>query len=192
MNINDVLKSRRTIRKFKQTPLSGEQLMRYIDAARVAPSAANLQPLKYIAVKNTEMVEKIFGLVKWAGYLASEYNPKEDERPTAYIAVCADTAVRKAGYEIDVGAAVENLILSAFSDGVGACWMGAVDRPKISELLGLPENLVLSCVVALGYPAEQPKEVKVTDGNIKYYLNEENTLCVPKRDLEDVIIKIYD
>jgi len=103
--------------------------------------------------------------------------------------VCADTKIRENGYDIDIGAAVENLILSALADGVGACWMGAIDRPKISELLELPEALTLSCVVALGYPAESPKEAEVKNENIKYYLDDNSTLCVPKRSLEDVIVK---
>ncbi len=191
MNINELLKARRTIRKFRQTPLSKEQLTRYIEMARVAPSAANLQPLKYIVVNSPEMTKKLFPLVKWAGYLAPDYDPGEGERPVAYIAVCADTSVRRTGYDIDVGAAVENIIISALSDGVGACWMGAIDRTKIGELLGLSENLVLSCVVALGYPAESPREAEVIDGNIKYYLDENKTLCVPKRAMEDVLIDWY-
>lgn len=189
MNINELLKARRTIRKFKQTPISKEQLAEYIDAARVAPSAANLQPLKYIAVQSAEMVEKMFELVKWAAYLAPDYNPKEGERPAAYIVVCADESVRKNGYELDAGAAIENLIISALADGVGSCWMGSVDRPKTAELLALPENLVICGVVALGYPAETPKEVEMTEGDVKYYQDKENTLCVPKRSLDDVLIK---
>lgn len=189
MDIKELLKSRRTIRKFKQIPLSKEQLACYIDCARVAPSAANLQPLKYVSVQSDELVKKMHPLVKWAGYLAPDYNPNETESPTAYIVVCADTSIRKAGYDVDVGAAVENLILSALSDGVGACWMGSVDREKISRLVDISENLTVSCVVALGYPAEVPKETKVIDGNIKYYLDDENTLCVPKRNMEEVLIK---
>ena len=189
MNINELLKARRTIRKFKQTPLSKEQLAKYIDVARVAPSAANLQPLKYVAVQSKEMADKMFELVKWAGYLAPNYNPKEGERPTAYIVVCADTSIRKSGYDLDVGAAVENMILSAYDDGVGSCWMGSIDRPKIAELLSIPENMEISCVLALGYSAESPKEVDVNDDNIKYYLNDENTLCVPKRGLDDILLR---
>ena len=91
---------------------------------------------------------------------------------------------------MDIGAAVENLILAALSDGVGACWMGSIDRPKIGELLHLPEYLTLSCVVALGYPEEDPKEVAVREDNIRYYLDETDTLCVPKRALTDVLIEI--
>ena len=186
--MENLIHARRTIRKFDQKPLSREQLVRYVDAARVAPSGANLQPLKYALVYTQAMREKFFPLVKWAAYLAPDYNPKEQERPTGYVVVCADTDIRKNGYEMDVGAAVENLILCALADGVGACWMGSVDRKAVRELLQIPENLEISCVVALGYPAESPEEVAVEQDNIRYYLNENGTLQVPKRSLEDVLL----
>ena len=189
MNIYEFIKSRRTIRKFKQDELSVEQLQKYIDVARVAPSAANIQPLKYIVVKSREMSEKMFLLVKWAGYLATEYNPEEGERPTAYVVVCADTTIRKAGYDMDIGAAVENMMLCALADNVGACWMLSIDRDEIRKLLSIDEHLEISCVVAMGYLAETPKEALVENGDIKYYLDKTNTLCVPKRQMGDIIIK---
>jgi nitroreductase len=188
MQTQKLIHARRTIRKFTQEPLTGEQMRRYVDAARVAPSGANLQPLKYVIVRTKEMTDKVFPLVKWAAYLAPDYNPKETERPTAYVVVCADTAIRKAGYDMDVGASVENLILCALEDGVGACWMGSVDRPQLKDLLKLSEDLVISCVVALGYPDESPAETTVDSDNIRYYLDETGTLRVPKRTLDDVII----
>jgi nitroreductase len=188
MIMKNLIHARRTIRKFDQKPLTKEQLLRYVDAARVAPSGANLQPLKYALVYTRDMTEKVFPLVKWAAYLAPDYNPKEHERPTGYVVVCADTDIRKNGYDMDVGAAVENLILCALADGVGACWMASVDREAVRELLRIPQNLEISCVVALGYPAESPEEVAVTEGNIRYYLSENGTLQVPKRSLEDVLL----
>lgn len=190
MNIYDLIRSRRTIRKFRPEPLTRDQLTRYIDAARLAPTGLNLQPLKYICVHSPEMVSKVFPLVKWAAYLAPNYNPAENERPTAFVAVCADTSIRPAGYEVDMGAAVENLILTALADGVGACWMGAIDYAKISELLHISGDLKLLCVVALGYPAESPREADITDSSIKYYLDETGTLNVPKRPLDDVLLDI--
>lgn len=189
MDIYNFIKSRRTIRKFKQDRLTKEQLAKYIDAARVAPSAANIQPLKYVAVVSREMTEKIFPLVKWAGYLAPMYNPKEGERPTAYVVVCADTTIRKSGYDMDIGAAVENMMLCALADNVGACWMASIDRDEIRKLLDIPETLEISCVVALGYLAETPKEAEVENGDIKYYLGESDTLYVPKRAMSEIVIK---
>ena len=189
MNIDNLLKSRRTIRKFKQTPVEKELLLKYVDMARVAPSGGNLQPLKYVVVSSKEMTDKLFSLVKWAAYLAPLYSPAEDEKPVAYIVVCGDTEIKKSDYDIDAGAAIENIIISAWGDGVGSCWMGAIDRPEIKKLLNLPEHLGVLNVVALGYPAETPEEVKMGD-SVKYYLNEDGVLSVPKRSMDDVIIDI--
>ena len=190
MDMYELIKKRRTIRKFKNTPILPEQVSKYIDAARVAPSAANIQPLKYVSITSPEMVDKVFPLVKWAGYLAPDYNPKENEHPTAFVAVCADLSLRQSGYEVDMGAAVENLILAALSDGIGACWMAAIDFEKISELLELGENLKLLCVVALGYPDETPEETSLTQ-DVKYYVGDNGNLHVPKRSLEEVLIKNF-
>lgn len=189
MKVNEAVTERRTIRKFAQEPLTKEMLKKYIDAARLAPSAANLQPLKYVGVINGEMNAKVFATLKWAGYLKGEYTPKENERPTGYIVACVDNEISKAGYDMDVGAAVENIILSSLEDGVGTCWLGSVDRKELAQILGLADNLAISCVVALGYPAEKPKAAKVIDGDIKYYL-EDGCLNVPKRDLQEVVLDI--
>lgn len=189
MNIYELIKSRRTIRKFKQIPIDDSMLKRFIDAARVAPSGANLQPLKYVVVNSQEMTEKIFPLVKWAAYLAPDYTPQETERPTAYIAVFGDTSIKKSSFETDMGAAVENIILTALSEGVGACWMGAIDYKKITALLNPGKNLELLCVIALGYPDETPKEAELKDNNIKYFLDDSNVLNVPKRSIEEILLK---
>jgi len=189
MTVLEALHARRTVRKFRQEPLTVQQLERYVDAARVAPSGMNLQPLKYVAVHSPEMASQVFPLLKWAGYLAPAYDPAEGERPTAYIVVCADARIRKAGWETDVGAAVENLMLAALEDGVGSCWIGSVDRAKLHALLSLPEDLAITHVVALGYAAEQPREAVMEEGNVKYYL-EEGTLRVPKRTLPELLIAV--
>ncbi len=186
MDMLDLIRCRRTIRKFEQKPLSDGQLMSYIDAARLAPSAANLQPLKYIVVQNQAMTEQVFPLLKWAGYLKN-YAPNKDERPVAYIVVCFDNNIRSGYADLDAGAAVENITLAALSDGVGSCWLASADRKKLAALLDIPQNLEISSVVALGYPKESPKAVAVLS-DIQYYLDGE-TLCVPKRSLEEVVIK---
>ena len=189
MTISNAITNRRTIRKFKNTPIDSSLLTKYINNARLAPSAANLQPLKYIVVKSADICQKLFPLLKWAGYLGGTYTPNEDERPTAYIVVCGDTDIRQSGYDKDVGAATENIILSALEDGIGACWIDSVDREEAAKLLALPQNLVISSVIALGYPAETPKEVEMLDGDVKYYL-QDGTLCVPKRSMDEILLKV--
>ncbi len=189
MYITNTITSRRTIRKFKDTPIDSKLLTKYVNNARLAPSALNLQPLKYIVIKSGDMCTKLFPLLKWAGYLRGAYTPEEHERPTAYIVVCGDTDIRQAGYETDVGAAIENIILSALEDGIGACWIASVDRVETSKLLNLPENIVIASVVALGYPAETPKECAMLDGDVKYYL-QDGTLFVPKRSMDEILLNI--
>ncbi len=188
MTVKELISKRRTIRKFQNKPIYTEQLSTYIEAARLCPSAANLQPLKYISVTSKNIADKVFPTLKWAGYLKGEYTPKENERPAAYIIICVDTNISKANYDMDVGAAVENIILSALEDGIGACWLACIDRDKLREIIGLEENLIISCVVALGYPSESPAYTKMQNGDVKYFL-QNDTLNVPKRSLEEIIIK---
>ncbi len=154
-----------------------------VNAARVAPSGANLQPLKYIAVKNSELCEKIFPLTKYAGYF-EDGAPKEGEKPVAYIIVLEDENIRK-GAALDAGAAIENIILTALDMGIASCWVGNVDREKLAKLLNLEENLVINSVIALGYPAQQSTVAEV-GLDIKYYLDEQGILHVPKRSMEEI------
>lgn len=190
MDIIGLIKKRRTIRKFKNTQLDASRLYEYINAARLAPSACNFQPLKYAVLCGKEKTDKMFEYVRWAGYLAPFYNPEENERPTAYIVMCVDESISQKCYEFDAGAAAENIVISALADGIGSCIMGAIDREKIKAYLNLSENLKVLYVIALGYPSEEPEEVSVTGGDIKYYLNAENRLCVPKRSIKEVLIDI--
>lgn len=188
MEFKELLKSRRTIRKFKQLPLNMKQLTEYINAARLAPSAANRQPLKYVAVTEHKMTNAVFFTLKWAGYLKGAYDPKESERPTGYIVICTDGKISDSNCDTDVGAAAENIILSALADGVGSCWLASVDRPQLAQILNLDENFAIAAVIALGYPAESPQETELLDGDVKYFV-ENDVLKVPKRSLEEVIIK---
>ncbi len=187
MSVYELIKKRRTVRKFKSGKIELKQIEKYIEAARVAPSAMNLQPIKYISVTSEKAVEEIFKCVKLAGYLGGNYT-KENEKPAAFIAVCIDKNLSCAFSEFDLGAAIQNIVLTALEDGVGSCTLGAVNKEKVNKILELPENLELNYMIALGIPAEQPKEVEVKNNDIKYYLEGE-TLCVPKRELKEILIK---
>ncbi|MBD7912801.1 MULTISPECIES: nitroreductase family protein [Clostridium] len=180
--------SRRTVRKFKQDKIERKTLESLINGARLAPSGGNLQPLKYIIVDKEEEVKKIYENVAWAKYLGENFKQNEDERPTAFIAVLVDTDIKKNGYEIDLGAAVENILLGAYSEGIGTCWMGAINKKEISKILRIPDRFLLNTVIALGYKGEFPTTVD-TEDSIIYYKGEDGELCVPKRKLEDIILE---
>ena len=177
--------ARRTIRKYQNKPVPKEVLIKCVDVARLSPSGANRQPLKYIIINDEEQLRKVFPLTKWAGYLPNYY-PTEEEMPRAYIAILLDKNIREnPGH--DAGIAAMAISMVAFDHGLGSCILGAIDREKLKEVLKLPENLEVVLLVALGYPAEQPVVDEVKDGDIKYWLDENGVLHVPKRSLEEVM-----
>ena len=86
---------------------------------------------------------------------------------------------------MDAAAAVENILLTAWDEGVGTCWLKSVDRQRVREMLSIPGDVTVDSVIALGYPNEQPV-VEETQGSIKYWKDEEGVLHVPKRSVEEV------
>lgn len=186
MSVYETIYKRRTIRKFKQDIIPVEKLKKLVDAARVAPQGGNVQALKYVVINDKELIEPIFKTTAWAGYIRPDGDPKEGEKPTAYILILGDTEIKKEGFDIDAGAAVENLLLTAVEEGLGAAWLGAIDRKKIKDLLEIPDKYVLHTLVALGYPNETPV-IEDAEKCIKYYKDENGVLHVPKRKLESII-----
>jgi len=186
MDIYKAILKRRTIRKFKQTRIPVEILEKLINAGRLAPSGANMQPLKFIIVNDEESVSKIFPHLKFAAYLGTEGTPKENERPTAYVIVCIDKNIKAITPQSDSGAAIENIILTAVGENIGSCWMKAINRDKIREILNIPDNLEIDSLISLGYPNEESVTEELTD-SVKYWKDESCKMHVPKRKIEDVL-----
>jgi nitroreductase len=176
--------SRRSIRKYKQKPIPEETLERCLDAARLSPSGANRQPLKYVIVNDGELLTKVFQATRWAGYLP-EYGPSADEAPQAYFVILLDTNISKSPGH-DAGIAAMSISMVAFDEGLGSCMLGSIDRVKLREVLKVPEHLQILFLVALGYPAEKPTVDEVTEDGIRYWLDEDGNLHVPKRSVEEV------
>ncbi len=185
MNVYDAIIKRRSVRRFKQKPISSEMLKRLVNAGRLAPSGANLQPCEYVIVQNEELVNKTFSTLKWAGYIAPDGDPREGEQPIAYIVVLLNREKRATGGERDAAATIENIILAALEEGIGSCWLGSIDRTSLRKILNIPGKCEIDSVLALGYPNGNPKAVEMKD-SIKYWKDGEGVLNVPKRSLNDV------
>ncbi len=182
----DLMILRRTIRQFRRTPVNREVLEKIVNAARLAPSAANLQPLEFVAVDDDRVREGIFPCLRWAAYIAPRGDPRPGQEPAAYVVVLVNQDIRKTMFEYDVGAAVENMILAALELGIGACWLISIEREKITEVLHVPAGYRVDSVLALGYPAEQPVSEEFA-GSAKYWKDESGVLHVPKRRLDRVL-----
>ncbi len=189
MNIMNAIKTRRSIRKFQQKAISNDVLTDLVDAARLAPYPINLQPLKFAIVNNTELSKAVFDCTKWAGYLENG-TPAKDERPVAYIVILGDKNIKSSGdFKCETGIAGSHIVLGAMEYGLASCWLGALKRDRITEILSLPENLIVQDIIALGFPMQESRPAVMAD-SVKYYLDADNILNVPKRSIEDVIYKL--
>jgi nitroreductase len=178
------IRNRRTIRKYLQKAVPEQILLKCVDAARLSPSGGNLQPLRYIIVNDPKLLKPVFSTLSWAVYLP-EYYPTEEEMPQAYVVLLLDKNGRTPIHDASI--ASMSISMVAYDEGVGSCILASVDREKLRAVLKVPEDLAVSLVVALGYPAENPMVEPVNDGAIKYWLDENAVLHVPKRDLKDIV-----
>ncbi|MBN3040508.1 MAG: nitroreductase family protein [Candidatus Omnitrophica bacterium] len=192
-NIYDLITRRRTIRFFKQKKIAKQAIKRALNAARCAPSAANLQFIEYLVIASSSHKDKVFPFLSWAGYIKPLRTPSEKNRPVLYIIVLANKK-RSDNYNLrDIGAAVMNLILAFLSEDVACCWIGAFDGKGLRKALKIPAGFEIDSVVAAGYPAEKPK-LETSATTVKYWLDDNKRLHVPKRPLSDIVHwdKIYN
>ncbi len=188
MDMMELMKTRRTYRRFTQEPVPQEVLDDILLSTRYSSSAANRQPLRFIVIKDKEKVDEVFQYTTWAGQLPKELGwPKDDERPTLFIAVIENPEI-SAWCDTDTGIALANMTLAAWAHGVGSCIIGACNKPVLSEMFGLSEKEKLHSVVAFGYPTHKSTIVDPEeDGKLNYYVDDKVDYYVKKRKLSDVI-----
>ncbi len=186
MDTYKAISTRRTIRLFKQDPISPDLLEQIVNAGRLAPSASNLQVLEFIVVQEAQNCQQLFELLAWAGYVQPHRNPPEGQRPTAYVVVMVRGQQISQLSASDASAAIENMILTAWSQSVGSCWICSVNREKLAAILQIPADYQIFAVLALGKPNEQPVMEDRADTH-KYYLDDNNVLHVPKRPLAKIL-----
>ena len=187
MSVMEKLLTRRTYRRFEQKPVPQDVVEDLIEAVRLSSCGANRQAVRLVIVNKPEDVAKVQPLVKWAAYLPPEQGtPKADELPTLYVAVVQDTSI-PGDLNTDTGIALANLTLAAWDKGVGSCIMGAINKPALTELLGIEEPEKLAFMVAFGYPTHEAHIVPMTEATgVKYYLDDNKDYCVPKHSTEEI------
>lgn len=186
----DLVKKSRTVRRFYQDqPVEMETLRGLVDLARLAPSGSNMQSLKYYLCNQPDTNAQIFQTLAWAGYLKDWPGPEEGERPTAYILILGDATINKA-FGCDHGIAAQTIMLGAAEQGLGGCIIGSIRRAELAGLLHLPPQFEILLVLALGKPKEIVQiDPMPEDGSVKYWRDEQQVHHVPKRALDDIIVK---
>lgn len=156
MDLSTNMKKRRSIRKYKPDAVPFSDVMLCLEAARIAPSWKNTQCWRYVVVSSPEQ--------KSALGAAVNYNPggADTYANAPYIIVqCADTQGsefwdEKQYFMMDMGISFDHLILQATALGLGTCWVGAFPEAAVRDVLDIPENIRVTALTPLGYPAEQP------------------------------------
>lgn len=164
MKFGDVIKNRRSIRKYKPDEIPENYITEIINSARIAPSGSNKQPWHFIVVNKKEIIQKL-GLPNWA-------------TKAPVIIVCCVDPLEGRWYIIDGSIAFEHIILSATNLGLGTCWigrfyenLGETDK-RIKKILNIPDHMRVLAVTPLGYPAEEPSEIyRKSLADITHYNN---------------------
>lgn len=192
--LRELMISNRSVRRFEQSKeVSEETLKKLIELVRYCPSGRNAQPLKYVAITDSEMCESVFPLLKWAGYFPEWDGPENGERPAAYIVQCLDTRYG-ANCLCDDGLQLESITLGMHTLGLAGCIIKAFDHVNLGKILSLDQRYQPRYVLALGYPAEKTV-IEDMDGSeeadFKYYRTPDAVHHVPKRPLSELILKKF-
>ncbi len=188
--LKELIKKNRSYRRFKPgVEIKKNTLNQLIDLARLSPSGANLQPLKYIISNDKETNDLIFPTLAWAGYLVNWLGPAENERPSAYIIILGDKQISKK-FGVDHGIAAQSIMLGATELGYGGCIIASIDRKKLSENLRITDRFEILLALAIGKPNETViLDTTKTSKGIRYWREKDDTHHVPKRSLDEIIIK---
>ena len=189
MELKELVAKNRSYRRFYEESISEETLKELIALARITPSTANSQALKYRLVYTKEENEKVFQTLRWAGALPDWDGPKEGERPSAYIVILCDQTLGK-NKMTDDGIAAQTILLGAVEKGLGGCMLGNVNREELAEVLKIDkERFGIDLVLALGKPKETVVLVDLPEnGDTRYYRDDAQVHYVPKRSLEELIL----
>lgn len=187
--LKGLLLSDRSVRRFDSSRrISLSELEELVGITRYCASGRNLQPLRYRLVTKPEECDLVFPTLAWAGYYKDWDGPSENERPVAYIVQCLDTEITN-NCLCDDGLQLQAITLGATAKGISGCIIKSFNKQKLIDTLQIPHRYTPLYVLALGYAAERVKIVDVgSDGDIKYYRDEESTQCVPKRPVSELFI----
>ncbi|ABL64731.1 nitroreductase family protein [Chlorobium phaeobacteroides] len=192
MHFRDLVTRTRSCRRFDGSyRISKSALRDLVELACYAPSAKNLQPLKYIGVTDPDRFADIFSCLSWAGYLDEWSGPEESERPSAYLVMLGDRALSPF-IACDSGIAAQTIMLGATNMGLGGCMVGSVDRDRLRQLLGFAEWLDVLFVIALGKPVETIViDQMAEEEDVRYFRDIHGIHHVPKRMVDDVLLGLH-
>lgn len=160
MEFDTVLKTRRSIRAFADRPVPDDALARILEAARIAPSACNFQPWRFIIVKDPATRSQLAKMCSGQSWVAK----------APVLIVCCGKRYQQRynwmgdnAYLVDLGIAIEHMVLAARNEGLGTCWIGAYQDQPIKKLLAIPADHDLIMLLPIGYPVSEDQFATTTE-----------------------------
>jgi len=190
MGIKELVYKNRSYRRFFQdAAVPFETLRELVDLGRMSASAMNLQPLKYILSNDPSRNASVFANIGWAAYLKDWGGPAEGERPSAYIIMLGDTEISK-NVVWDHGIAAQSILLGATERGLGGCMIATIKKAELAKAINISPRYEILLVIAIGKPREQVAVDPLgPDGNVRYWRDSQAVHHVPKRSLQDIIVR---
>lgn len=152
MDVMAAIKTRRSIRAYKDKPIEDEKLKVVLEAGRLAPSAKNLQEWKYVVVKDRALRDKLVDVANGQKFVG--------QAPVVVVACAVQTdhvmPCGELSYPVDVAISVDHITLAAVEQGLGTCWIGAFKQDEVKKLLGIPEEVRVVVLLPIGYPDISP------------------------------------
>jgi nitroreductase len=190
MNLKELVTKTRTYRRFDESHrVEYKTLKQLVDLARLSASGANRQPLKYLLYNTPEDCKRVFPSTAWAGYLKDWPGPEPGERPSSYIIILGDTSITE-GFGVDHGIAAQSIMLGATEKELGGCIIASIKRDELRKELDIPLQYEILLVLAIGKPVEKVVIEEIKDDNVKYWRDKDKIHHVPKRSLEEIIIRL--
>lgn len=188
--ISELIAKSRSYRRFVESESVSEATLReLVDLGRLSATGGNKQPLKFFLSCDVTTNARIFPYLAWAAWLKDWDGPREGERPAAYIIILGDKTI-STGFGVDHGIAAQSILLGAAEKGLGGCMVGNVRRKELAGALGLPERYEILLVLALGKPGEKVVVEPLKGDDTKYWRDAKGVHHVPKRSLDEVIVKV--
>jgi len=152
MDIEKVIKKRRSVRSYREQAVEKEKLKKVLEAARLAPSAKNEQAWKFVVVRDKSTRQALAEAAAGQSFVG--------EAPVVIAAIALDPErVMGCGvpaYAVDLAIAIDHMSLQAADLGLGTCWIGAFDQKRVKEILKIPAEVKVVSLLPLGYPADSP------------------------------------
>ena len=152
MDVYEAIEKRRSVRQWQARPIEAETLRRVMNAARLAPSAKNLQEWRFVVVTDADTRRDLAAAARGQDFVG--------QAPAVIVGCAVDTSntmpCGQQSYPIDLAIAMDHITLAAVAEGLGTCWVGAFYEDQVKDLLGIPDAVRVVDLMPIGYPTEAP------------------------------------